>query len=100
MSQPWSRIACPIEVDDSFGPWAGPACRGGFDFTILFEEAILCIPLQCLLLLILPARLWQLTRMDVKMAHGVLRPLKAVRSPPLFLAGFRSLTLPSPPLSC
>lgn len=47
--------ACPAGVDDSLGPWAGDECRRGFDFTLLFEEAVLAVPLHCLLLLVLPA---------------------------------------------
>ncbi|KAK4139084.1 P-loop containing nucleoside triphosphate hydrolase protein [Dichotomopilus funicola] len=30
-------------VDSTWGPWAGPNCRGGLDFTLTFEEAILTI---------------------------------------------------------
>nr|POF13541.1 abc transporter c family member 9 [Quercus suber] len=44
-------MACPASVDQSFGPWAGPVCRGGFDFTLLFEESILALPLLCVFLL-------------------------------------------------
>ncbi|KAK1755881.1 ABC multidrug transporter [Echria macrotheca] len=38
--------------DGSFGPAVqGPACRGGFDFTVLFEESVLSIlPSACFLL--------------------------------------------------
>ena len=32
---------CTI-IDDTFGPHAGD-CRGGLDFTLLFEDTILCI---------------------------------------------------------
>ncbi|KAI6782255.1 Leucinostatins biosynthesis cluster protein H [Emericellopsis cladophorae] len=39
--------ACP---DGNFGPWAGPDCRGGFDFTLLFEETILSILLSAVFL--------------------------------------------------
>ncbi|EXL40888.1 hypothetical protein FOCG_16654 [Fusarium oxysporum f. sp. radicis-lycopersici 26381] len=41
--------------DDSFGPYAGD-CRGGFDFTLLFEESILTIPITALVLLAAPCR--------------------------------------------
>lgn len=68
--------ACP---DDSFGPWAGALCRGGFDFTLLFEEVILCLPVQCLLLLLLLPRMVQLARRKSRVKSGLLRPLKAVR---------------------
>lgn len=66
--------------DDSFGPWAGLGCRGGFDFTLLFEEAILTIPLQCLLLLIVPFRIVHLSKLENRVGSGFLQPLKAVRS--------------------
>jgi ATP-binding cassette subfamily C (CFTR/MRP) protein 1 len=67
---------CP---DDSFGPWAGFRCRGGFDFTLLFEEVILGLPVQCLLLLLLLPRMMQLARRNSKVKSGLLRPFKAVR---------------------
>ncbi|KAH7237781.1 P-loop containing nucleoside triphosphate hydrolase protein [Fusarium redolens] len=41
--------------DDSFGPHAGD-CRGGFDFTLLFEESILTLPITALVLLAAPCR--------------------------------------------
>lgn len=30
-------MACSKLIDASFGPWAGPHCRGGLDFTFFFE---------------------------------------------------------------
>ncbi|KAF4957433.1 hypothetical protein FSARC_11314 [Fusarium sarcochroum] len=47
--------------DGSFGPWAGN-CRGGFDFTLLFEEYILVLPITALLLLAVPCRVAYLLR--------------------------------------
>lgn len=47
--------------DDSFGPHAGD-CRGGFDLTLLFEEAILIVPVNALLLLAAPCRALYLLR--------------------------------------
>ncbi|KAF5590002.1 multidrug resistance [Fusarium subglutinans] len=44
-----------LSCDDSFGPYAG-GCRGGFDFTLLFEESILTIPITALVLLAAPCR--------------------------------------------
>lgn len=70
--------ACPSGLDNSFGPWAGKLCRGGFDFTLLFEESILTIPLQCIFLLVLPICVLRLARSDVKVVTSALRPLKAV----------------------
>ncbi|KAI8257462.1 ABC transporter [Colletotrichum sp. SAR 10_77] len=70
--------ACPAGVDDSLGPWAGDECRGGFDFTLLFEEAVLAVPLHCLLLLVLPACALRLVGADVKVVASTQRALKAV----------------------
>lgn len=56
-------VSCS-RLDDSFGPHAGD-CRGGFDFTLLFEETILTIIPAVILLLVLPARvqyLWKRVR--------------------------------------
>lgn len=67
-------------ADDAFGPWAGSTCRGGFDFTLLFEESILTIPVQAVFLLVVPWRLFQLLRSERKArGHGLL-VLKLVRS--------------------
>ena len=63
-----SPVLC-TRLDDSFGPHAGD-CRGGFDFTLLFEESILTIVPVTLLLLGLPARLWYLFRRVKKVAAG------------------------------
>ncbi|KAK4246305.1 P-loop containing nucleoside triphosphate hydrolase protein [Corynascus novoguineensis] len=32
-----------VATDNAWGPWAGPSCRGGLDFTLTFEESILTI---------------------------------------------------------
>ncbi|KAJ0284634.1 hypothetical protein COL940_003955 [Colletotrichum noveboracense] len=77
------QSACPAGVDDSLGPWAGDECRDGFDFTLLFEEAVLAVPLHCLLLLVLPACALRLAGADVKVVASTQRALKAV---PLNLA--------------
>ncbi len=37
--------------DNAWGPWAGPSCRGGLDFTLTFEEAILSILPTALLII-------------------------------------------------
>lgn len=59
-----STISCKI-TDDTFGPSAG-ACRGGFDFTLLFEESILSILPIALLLGIVPLRILYLFKKSVK----------------------------------
>ncbi|KAL2134935.1 hypothetical protein VTI74DRAFT_10342 [Chaetomium olivicolor] len=35
-------MSCLV-ADTHWGPWAGPECRGGIDFTLTFEESILSI---------------------------------------------------------
>ncbi|KAK4224363.1 hypothetical protein QBC38DRAFT_18446 [Podospora fimiseda] len=65
-----SATAC-TRLDDSFGPHAG-TCRGGFDFTLLFEETILIILPLGLLLLALPLRvgyLWKRTKKTIPDSH-------------------------------
>ncbi|KAK4238509.1 hypothetical protein C8A03DRAFT_43740 [Achaetomium macrosporum] len=56
-------------LDDSFGPHAGD-CRGGFDFTLLFEESILTLLPAGLILLVLPPRVWFLLKREKKVAAG------------------------------
>ncbi|KAH8806029.1 ABC transporter [Xylogone sp. PMI_703] len=70
------HVTCPRALDNSFGPWAGDSCRGGFDFTLLFEEAILTVPLQCALLLVLPIRVYALMPEKSKVVASRLRYLK------------------------
>ncbi|KAH8427289.1 uncharacterized protein LDX57_005003 [Aspergillus melleus] len=49
--------------DGGFGPFvASSGCRDGFDFTVLFENAILNIAPTACFLLLLPIRLFQLAR--------------------------------------
>ena len=64
-------------VDNTFGPHAG-ACRGGFDFTLLFEETVLSILPLALTLLAIPLRVTYLLRRDVKVKRSPLLPLKLV----------------------
>ena len=65
-------------VDDTFGPYAGD-CRGGFDFTLLFEECILTIAPLGLLLVVAPWRLWYLFRKQKKVVWSPLIAFKLVR---------------------
>ncbi|KAL9030430.1 MAG: hypothetical protein Q9196_001447 [Gyalolechia fulgens] len=64
-----------LVVDDTFGPYAG-SCRGGFDFTLLFEESILSILPLCLLLIIVPFRVVYLLRRRIKVYRNFLLPSK------------------------
>lgn len=74
-------LSCSVSVDDSFGPWA-QGCRGGFDFTLLFEESILAIPVLCLFIIVVPFRMAQLGKTDDKISRtrDVLRLYKVQAS--------------------
>lgn len=71
--------ACPS--DGSFGPTIGsPSCRGGFDFTLTFEDGVLSLLPQTLLLLLAPLRLATLRRRRRRVAaKSPLGHLKIVR---------------------
>ena len=66
-------------LDDSFGPYA-KHCRGGFDFTLLFQESILSILPLVLLIGIAPLRIVYLIRRSTKVQKSFVLPLKLVRS--------------------
>ncbi|KAL2817570.1 P-loop containing nucleoside triphosphate hydrolase protein [Aspergillus granulosus] len=66
---------CPVIVDQSFGPWAN-SCRGGFDFTLFFEETILAIPILCIFILTVPLRVWRLGRARTKVRESPLQHTK------------------------
>ncbi|KAJ9213389.1 hypothetical protein DTO166G4_5015 [Paecilomyces variotii] len=51
-------------------------CRGGFDFTLLFEESILTLLPLCLFITIAPLRIIYLVRKRRKVTHGGLLPVK------------------------
>ncbi|KAH7091601.1 P-loop containing nucleoside triphosphate hydrolase protein [Paraphoma chrysanthemicola] len=63
-------------VDDTFGPWAGPNCRGGFDFVLLFEETILTILPLIIVLAIAPFRCIFLWRKHTKLRRSKLLFIK------------------------
>jgi len=69
--------SCSPSLDNSFGPYAGN-CRGGFDFTLLFEETILSIPLLAIFILILPFRTLQLYKNEKKVVRSPLQLYKLV----------------------
>jgi hypothetical protein len=66
-------------VDGTFGPWAGPHCRSGFDFTLLFEESILSILPTACVLAIAPFRIFQLCKKQNKLRRSRLLFTKLVR---------------------
>ncbi|PYI08532.1 P-loop containing nucleoside triphosphate hydrolase protein [Aspergillus sclerotiicarbonarius CBS 121057] len=46
--------------DNSFGPYAGPGCRGGFDFTLQFEEIVMTLVPIAIFLAVASIRIWVL----------------------------------------
>lgn len=72
-----ASILC-FDIDNTFGPYAGD-CRGGFDFTLLFEESILTLFPVTLLLLVAPARIYYLLAKQTKVHRSWIVILKLVR---------------------
>ncbi len=69
--------SCQI-VDNTFGPYAGVGCRGGFDFTLLFEDSILSILPLCLTLVAAAPRIFSLWGRQQKVAKSFILPVKLV----------------------
>ncbi|KAI0881278.1 ABC transporter [Annulohypoxylon maeteangense] len=69
---------CTAQEDALFGPAVGIACRGGFDFTLLFEQSILTIPLSGICSLALLARLGYLSKREPVASGGIIRLIKLV----------------------
>ncbi len=67
---------CAGAADSSFGPAVLGECRGGFDFTLLFEQSITTILPAGLFLLALPTRFIYLSRANVKTNYNRLRSTK------------------------
>jgi ATP-binding cassette subfamily C (CFTR/MRP) protein 1 len=65
--------------DNTIGPYAGEHCRGGFDFTLLFEDAFLSITPLALVLCIAPFRIIYLLRKERKVSISLLLAAKLVR---------------------
>ena len=65
------------DIDNTFGPHAG-YCRGGFDFTLLFEEGILTLLPVAIFLIAAPARIYYLLGKQSKVIGSSLLILKLV----------------------
>ncbi|RAK97248.1 P-loop containing nucleoside triphosphate hydrolase protein [Aspergillus ibericus CBS 121593] len=66
--------------DNSFGPYAGAGCRGGFDFTLTFEEIVMTLVPVTIFLAIATIRIWVLwKRGSVRAGVGRDRLLMAKR---------------------
>ena len=72
-----TAMSC-ASVDNTFGPWAGRDCRGGFDFTLLFEETILSITPLSILICIAPFRIFYLWKKRTKVSKSLLQVAKFV----------------------
>lgn len=70
-----SNTPCPY--DNTFGPAVGDR-RGGFDFTLLFEQTILSIVPNVVLLLLAPFRIVHLLRSAKKTLDDDVLKVKAV----------------------
>jgi ATP-binding cassette, subfamily C (CFTR/MRP), member 1 len=71
-----------VHADDAFGPIVDGHCRGGFDFTLLFEQGILALVPAAIFLLIGPVRVLFLWRDGVKTLSNPVRLGKLVCSVP------------------
>jgi ATP-binding cassette subfamily C (CFTR/MRP) protein 1 len=69
---------CSLQADNSFGPVVDSACRDGFDFTLLFEQAILGLVPAVAFLLVCPFRLRILVKRDVRTQPHKMRLAKSV----------------------
>ncbi|KAI1277349.1 ABC transporter [Xylaria sp. FL0933] len=57
---------CPSDADSSFGPAINSGCRGGFDFTLLFEESVLSLLPAALFILVAALRVVYLVKSRTK----------------------------------
>jgi hypothetical protein len=73
MSAQW----CGEAIENSFGPKV-KICRGGFDFTVLFEQVFLSIIPSAIFLSLLAFRVVLLRRESLKVNCGYLLPAKIV----------------------
>jgi hypothetical protein len=76
MSQP-VVVQCSVEVENAFGPQV-EQCHGNFDFTLLFEESILCIGPVLVASILALLRIWQLWRREERVYRGMQCILKQV----------------------
>lgn len=71
---------CIPSDDRSFGPTVPPGCRGGFDFTLLFEQLIFILLPAVVFVLAAVARLLYLAKTDGKTRRNSLRTVKVLAS--------------------
>ncbi|KAK3386815.1 ABC transporter [Podospora didyma] len=63
-------MASPCLSDANFGPAVSSSCRGGFDFTITFENIVFSLIPSCLFVALAIARLWYLARRNSVVSGG------------------------------
>lgn len=68
------------EADRSFGPAVPSNCRGGFDFTLLFEEIFFSLLPSTTLLVAVSIRCWQLRHAE-RVAFGALLQVSKLVGP-------------------
>ncbi|KAH8712254.1 hypothetical protein GQ44DRAFT_689190 [Phaeosphaeriaceae sp. PMI808] len=73
-----NRVQYCAANDQTFGPWAGPECRGSFDFTLLFEEIILTLLPLALIISATPFRIYFLWKKERKVERSTLLFTKLV----------------------
>lgn len=79
MAANYSHVeSCPIKVQNVFGPQV-KGCNGDFDFTLLFEESFLAIPLMAAVILVAVPRIRYLSRGSIKVNGGLHHHIKLVR---------------------
>lgn len=71
-------LECSLQADNTFGPIVDSGCRDGFDFTLLFEQAILGLVPAVAFLLACPLRLRILVKRDVRTQPHKMRLAKLV----------------------
>ncbi|KAB8223991.1 P-loop containing nucleoside triphosphate hydrolase protein [Aspergillus novoparasiticus] len=69
---------CSLQTDNSFGPAIDSGCRDSFDFTLLFEQAILGLVPAVAFLLVCPLRLQILVKSDVRTQPHLMRLAKLI----------------------
>ncbi|KAJ5907320.1 multidrug resistance-associated protein [Penicillium taxi] len=69
---------CLLQADNSFGPIVDSGCRDGFDFTLLFEQAILGLVPAIAFLLVCPLRLRILVKRNVRTQPHKMRLAKLI----------------------
>lgn len=74
---------CTPQADQAFGPGVSEACRGGLDFTLLFEQALFTLVPATIFLFAFPFRLVYLAKSEVRARASPIRTAKLVQGPPI-----------------